>query len=392
LVDKKFNLLWHSVAPFVYSGYGIVTKNVALRLGQKYPMIISCYYGLHTGASLRIANVRVVPVTDPNHGEESVKHYIEKFKIDLPILASDFWPFPWFAEMSNSMFYGPVDSYDYSQDDINVMRNYSYFIPCSNFGGKVYKKLTGRDPLAIIPHGVDLQIYKHYPKIESRKLFNLKRNKFYFGIVAANSDGEPRKGWDDLMITFQRFKEEFPNEAKKWMIFAYTKPSDIRGFNLFEMARKSGLEKHVIFPEHLAQVVGIPDFEMAKLYSCFDVFVNASRREGFCIPVIEAQACGIPVIASNSSSLPEIVKGHGWLTKMGQKYFTPKGWPCERVSRDDLLKQIEDAYFNRELRRKYSSMSLNFAKGYDWNDIVKTQWLPLLEDLRRKGLNIISSN
>jgi len=389
---KSLNILWHSVGPFVYSGYGIVTKNVALRIGQHYPMVITTYYGFHTGASLRIANVRVIPTIEDNHGQFSVEHYIKKFKIDLPILASDFWPFAWFSNLSNSMFYGPVDSYDYSSDDIAVMRNYSHFIPCSEFGGRVYRKLVKRSPTAVIPHGVDTQIYKSYPKNESKQVFNIRRDKFMFGIVAANSDPEPRKGWDDMFIAFSRFKEKFPNEAKKWMIFAYTKPSDSRGYNLVEVARKLHLEKHVIFPEHLPQVVGIPDFEMAKLYSCFDVFVNASRREGFCIPVMEAQACGVPVIASDSSALPEIVKGHGWLVKMGDTVFTPKGWVGQKVDREDLAKKIEEAYFNRELRQRYSQASIQFAQKFDWDKIVKEQWLPLLEKLSNKDLNKIASS
>lgn len=378
---KTLRILWHSVAPFAYSGYAVVTKNVALRLGQYYPLIISSYYGLHPGTSLRIQNIRVLPTIEENYGRSTVEHYIEKFKIDLPILVSDFWPFPWFANLMNSMFYGPVDSYDYTPEDIIVMSNFSYFIACSKFGGEVYKKLTNHNPTAVIPHGVDTSIYKPYPKKESRKLFNIRKDKFVWGIVAANADPEPRKGWDDMFITFSDFKEKFPNEAKKWIIFAYTKPSDPRGYNLFQVVRKLGLEKHVLFPEHLVQIVGLPDFEMAKLYSCFDVLVNASRREGFCIPVIEAQACGIPVIASNSSALPEIVKGHGWLVKMGDIVFTPRGWKCQKVDREDLLKQIEEAYFNEELRNTYSKASIEFVKQYDWNKLIKEQWLPLLESL-----------
>ena len=732
MVKKELRILWHSVAPFVYSGYGIVTKNVALRIGQHYPMVISTYYGFHTGASLRISNVRVLPTIEEEHGRFSVEHFIKKFNIDLPILASDFWPFAWFSNLSNSMFYGPVDSFDYAPDDIAVMRNYSHFIPCSEFGGRVYRKLTKRQPLAVIPHGVDTQVYKPYPKEESKKIFNIRKDKFIWGIVAANcfdeeteiltregwrkysdlnsetqlltlsskneieyhkperiivqgysgpmyslktkyldflvtpnhkmyvkkrsiskrnkkrtgkyarwlryqreeacsiigkqrwykkggvtwhgrsqklfkigyfdipsesflkllgyylsegncnrdsvfisqnkgakynkilddlhifhphpyskkiaicnrklasyfsqfglskdkyvpkevkelerksletlwealilgdgwvdgsteyyastskrliddlqeillklgdcgdiylqrprdhvsagrvikkehcslcyvigrkrtikevqnrasivkarkdrlchytgkvwcvtvpnhiiyirrkgkvafsgqSDPEPRKGWDDMLIAFSLFKEKFPKEAKKWIVFAYTKPSDARGYNLPEVARKLDLAKHVIFPEHLPQVVGIPDFEMAKLYSCFDVLVNASRREGFCIPVIEAEACGIPIIASDSSALPEIVKGHGWLVKMGETVFTPKGWPCQRVDREDLVKKLEEAYFNKEQRRIYSQESLKFAQKFDWEKIVKEQWLPVLEKLSKKqSLNKIS--
>jgi len=388
---REFRILWHGVAPFVSSGYGILSKHLALRIGQYYPLLISCYYGLDPGASLRINGIRVLPTTEQNWGEYSVKHYIQKFKITLPILASDFWPFYWFASLPNSMCYGPIDSEDYSEEDIKCLKTYSYFIPCSEFGGKVYEKLTGRKPTMVIPHGVNLEVFHPYPKEEARKIFGLPRKKFIFGVVAANSDPEPRKGWDDLFFAFSQFLKRNKQEKKNVLLFAFTKPSDRRGLNLPEIAKKLGLEKHVLFPEHLAQMAGLPEREMAKLYSCFDLFINTSRREGFGLPVLEAQACGIPVIAPHSSSLVELVKGHGWLVKTKEVVFTPRGWPCRKVDREDLIQKIEEAYFEESLRKKYSKLSLDFAKQFDWDLLFREKWLPLLETIKEKNLNKIAS-
>lgn len=50
----------------------------------------------------------------------------------------------------------------------------------------------------------------------------------------------------------------------------------------------------------------VPDEEMAALYSTADLFVFPTLYEGFGIPVIEAQCCGVPVVTSRISSLPEI--------------------------------------------------------------------------------------
>jgi glycosyltransferase involved in cell wall biosynthesis len=384
MTEHSLRVLWHSVAPFISSGYGVVTKNVALRLGKHFPLLISTYYGMHVGGSLRIGGVRVVPTEEVDYGRISVIEYIKKFNIQLPILASDFWPFRWFALLPNSMFYGPVDSYDYIDDDIETMRLFTYFIPCSKFGGKVYERLTGRKPLAVIPHGVDTKVFKPYDKQECRKILSLPQDKFIWGIVAANSDPEPRKGWDDMFFALGEFKERFPEEANKWIVFAFSKPSDSRGYDLVSMAKKVGLGKQVYFPEYLPQVIGLPDIEMAKLYSCFDVLLNASRREGFCLPVLEAQACGVPVIASSTSALPELVAGHGWLVRMRDKVFAPRGWICKKVDREDLVKKLEEAYFDDEKRKEYSVKALEFAKNYDWDKLVNEQWVPLLTQLEGK--------
>ncbi len=67
-------------------------------------------------------------------------------------------------------------------------------------------------------------------------------------------------------------------------------------------ARISGLElqDHVIFTGF------VPDEDLPALYSGADVFVLPSLYEGFGLPVVEAFACGTPVIASNVASLPEV--------------------------------------------------------------------------------------
>jgi alpha-1,3-rhamnosyl/mannosyltransferase len=51
----------------------------------------------------------------------------------------------------------------------------------------------------------------------------------------------------------------------------------------------------------------VPDDDLALLYNAVDVFVTTSLLEGFCLPVLEAMACGLPVVCSNLSALPELV-------------------------------------------------------------------------------------
>jgi O-antigen biosynthesis protein len=74
---------------------------------------------------------------------------------------------------------------------------------------------------------------------------------------------------------------------------------------------------------HLAETLGVadgvifagqvPDKELAAHYQLADVFVTASLHEGFCIPVVEAMACGTPVVGAHATALPETI-GAGGLT------------------------------------------------------------------------------
>ena len=70
---------------------------------------------------------------------------------------------------------------------------------------------------------------------------------------------------------------------------------------IFEAVKRHGLETSV-------QFVGfIPSEDLAIWYNCAEVFVYPSVFEGFGLPVLEAMACGTPVIVSDASSLPEVV-------------------------------------------------------------------------------------
>jgi glycosyltransferase involved in cell wall biosynthesis len=69
---------------------------------------------------------------------------------------------------------------------------------------------------------------------------------------------------------------------------------------LFAEVERLGLEGRVLFPGYVDQA------DLAALYSGALGFVYPSLYEGFGIPVLEAQACGVPVMTSNNSSLPEV--------------------------------------------------------------------------------------
>ncbi len=69
---------------------------------------------------------------------------------------------------------------------------------------------------------------------------------------------------------------------------------------IFEQVRRLALE-------HLVTFAGfVPDEDLPALYSAAEAFVFPSVYEGFGLPVLEAMACGAPVICSNASSLPEV--------------------------------------------------------------------------------------
>jgi len=73
------------------------------------------------------------------------------------------------------------------------------------------------------------------------------------------------------------------------------------------LLESSGLDHHV------RQMSRVSEEDLVGLYNVADVFVLPSLYEGFGLPVLEAMACGTPVVAANAASLPEVVGDAGLL-------------------------------------------------------------------------------
>jgi glycosyltransferase involved in cell wall biosynthesis len=97
----------------------------------------------------------------------------------------------------------------------------------------------------------------------------------------------------------------------------------------------------------------IPLEDLVRLYNAASVFVYPSLYEGFGIPVLEAMACGCPVITSNISSLPEVVGEAGMLVD-----------PYNVQELTEALRQVlEDADLAHQLREK----GLRRAGLFSWH-------------------------
>lgn len=94
------------------------------------------------------------------------------------------------------------------------------------------------------------------------------------------------------------------------------------------------------------------DKALANAYSNAEVFIYPSQYEGFGIPVLEAMGCGCPVIASNSSSIPEVGGD-------AVRYFDPD-------SEGSLLEAMNDVLGDKELRTRLTDLGLKREKLFSW--------------------------
>jgi glycosyltransferase involved in cell wall biosynthesis len=124
-------------------------------------------------------------------------------------------------------------------------------------------------------------------------------------------------------------------------------------FNNQEQALLAGLGVADRFLHYPAASDGL----MIHLYKNARVFVFPSRYEGFGIPILEAFACGCPVIASNSSSLPE-VGGDACV------YINPQ----DSTSLTDLTRKV---IYDDELRHRLRTNGYERQKNFSWDETTK---------------------
>jgi len=107
------------------------------------------------------------------------------------------------------------------------------------------------------------------------------------------------------------------------------------------------------------------DEDLPKYYSAADVFVIPSVHEGFCNPIIEAMACGTPVIGSNCTAVRETLGDYGIL-------FEPNNV-------NDLANKTLNLLFDEKMRKKLAKRGLEYAKSFSGKETTS-----LLEELFQK--------
>src|SRR5438128_5903990 len=116
------------------------------------------------------------------------------------------------------------------------------------------------------------------------------------GFVLSGGGSEPRKNIARLVESFR-----LATRLRATMSLVLVGGMGRGAEPILDAVRRARLEEAVIFPGH------VPLEDLRVLYSSCTLFAFPSLYEGFGMPVLEAMACGAPVVSSNASSLPEVV-------------------------------------------------------------------------------------
>lgn len=406
-------ILWLSNAPTTPSGYGSQTRQVGLRIARAgYEIEFSTNDGTTGNREWNGLLVRGSSQSE-KYSRDSIAGDIEASGADQVIVLYDAWVY---AEMGERTFAGidnvtgwtPVDHYPTPMSLYTWLGGHDT-IAMSRFGESCLKataeafKLAG-DPyreVMFAPHAVDA-VFQPMDGARFRGLIDVPQDAYLVGIVAANFGTKiyDRKGWSDMSAALSRFMEARPDSY----VYVHSLQKTYDGIDLPLRFQFCGVPADRIrwADQYALKKSMVSDEQMAEIYSSFDVLLNTSRGEGFGLPGIEAQACGVPVILSNWTAQAELV-GEPWHGSIGGERH-PSGWLVSvdpdwdpRQGADfakprifSIVGALEEAY-ERRGDETLSVAALAKAAEYGADRVFDAYWRPILAKME-VGPSVVPMN
>jgi len=207
---------------------------------------------------------------------------------------------------------------------------------------------------AVLPIVLDLDDYRRPASPVARRLYDDGRvNVLFVGRII------PNKRIEDLIGVFALYQRHVEPRSRLLLV------GDYRGHERYydrlqERVRRLGADE-VVFTGH------VDDDDLRSYYSAGDVFLCLSEHEGYCVPLIEAMAFGLPVIAYDAGAVAETLRGGGILLR--EK-------PPEVVA--ELLGRIHEDGALRATVLRTQERALAAVRAIDFSSLLQERLAPVL--------------
>lgn len=229
-----------------------------------------------------------------------------------------------------------------------VLRKSAKVITVSNFEKQrisEFFNLKEKNNLSAVYNGVGVH-FKPVKDAEElqrvKKKYNLPDQFFFF---LGNTD--PKKNTKGTLKAYSDFRQKHSSDYKLVML-------DYDLSELQKMANEIG-DPNLI--DHIVLTGYVQNTDLPAIYSLCSIFLYPSLRESFGIPILEAMSCGVPVITSNTSSMPEVSGGAAYIVDPHKP--------------EEITKGILELLDNSSLKRTLISKGLKRAEVFSWEAMAK---------------------
>lgn len=202
------------------------------------------------------------------------------------------------------------------------------------------------DRISVIYLACGQNFFYSQPSVEE-----IEKLKKQYGIkgdfILCTTSTRPYKNIDRLLLAFKLLKKRHALKHRLVLVGASGRHYRF----LLKMVADLGLDEDVVFTGF------VPDKVLPTLYSAASVFIYPSLYEGFGLPILEAMACGTPVVASNITSMPEVVGDAGLM-------FDP-------YDVEEICKKIYRILSNEDRRNELVMKGKQRARKFSWEKTAK---------------------
>ncbi len=272
------------------------------------------------------------------HSPDFIPPFKRNCKSVITIHDLAFLLYPHFLTKESARYYGQIDQ---------AWRKTDYIIAVSETTKADSIKMLGVPEKKItVIHEAANPIYRPLPKEQVQPVVKSKY-KLDPGFILFVSTIEPRKNLPGLLRAYRRLRDDYKRE--ELLVLAGSK-----GWlweEVYETVSKQNLEKHVVF------LGRVPSEDLLYLYNAASLLVHPSFYEGFGLTPLEAITCGAPVVASNISSIPEVVGDAALLV--------------DPHDIDGLTVALWRVLTEAELRQDLICKGLKRAKKFSWQEAAR---------------------
>lgn len=364
-------LLWVGdvIAP---TGLARVTHNVLAYLWERYDVHV---LGINATGDPHEYPYRIYPagLGGDLHGVGRYRRLVERLRPDVVLINHDPWIVARFLALAQDerlVAYLPIDGANIK--DGAALNRLDLALFYTRFGEQEARAGGYGGPAAMIPHGVNLDLYHPVDRREARERLGLGQlgDSYIVGNVNRNA---PRKRIDLTIMAFARWVHEarLPDTVYLWLHMAKLD----RGWDIVQLARFYDIEARLILTSHeLTSFNGIAEADMHLVYAAFDVQVSTTLGEGWGLTTMEGMACGVPQLAPDYSALGEWAREAAALVPCTSYMATP-----ERVNtiggivdQDGLVQMLQFLYESAEMRAELRTKGLALVSrpAYRWAAIA----------------------
>ena len=196
------------------------------------------------------------------------------------------------------------------------------------------------DKIVILRNAVDTELFKPFKNMELRYKYAIGENEILILFVGYL---DTFKGIFELIDAFYEINKKNKN-VKLMMVGTGPKKDEIK-----KKVSKLNLEDFVIFTGKISPV------EMYNYYQAADIFVLPSYTEGLPISVLEAMACGLPIVTTNVGGIPEVIEDG------------LNGFIINSKDENELREKLKILIKNKGLREKFGNKSIEIIHNGSMN-------------------------